>query len=127
VLVKDTLESMTKINFTDVMLADVMKVLDPDHTNKVGVKMLKENIPKLSADDPKEKAKKPPPQEAVEVLPGTKPPRPPRRGEVVEVNVADQEAGEVESWLPAEVSHAMPFLAAPTMHPPRSDLTVSIL
>jgi len=69
VLVKDTLESMTKINFTDVMLADVMKVLDPDHTNKVGVKMLKENIPKLSADDPKEKAKKPPPKAAAAVAP----------------------------------------------------------
>jgi hypothetical protein len=124
--VKDTLESMTKINFTDVMLADVMKVLDPDHTNKVGVKMLKENIPKLSADDPKEKAKKPPPQEPVEVLPGTKPPRPPRRGEVIEVNVADRDAGEVESWLPAEVRHAMLFLAAPATDLPRFYLTVSI-
>jgi len=44
-----------------------------------------------------------PPRLHVQALPGTKPPRPPRKGEIVEINVADQEAGEDDSWLPAVV------------------------
>lgn len=45
------MESITKINFTDEMTSDVMKILDPDSTEKVGVKMLKDNLPKLYAED----------------------------------------------------------------------------
>lgn len=42
---------MTKINFTDEMISDVMKIVDPDSTENVGVKMLKDSWPKLYADD----------------------------------------------------------------------------
>ena len=51
ITLQETLESMTKINFTDEMISDVMKIIDPDSTENVGVKMLKDNLPKLYADD----------------------------------------------------------------------------
>ena len=115
------LHSLTKYQMTDLVLDPILALLNPEGADGGGLslKTLKETFTNLvpdkkalaraeaavakAAKDAAKKAADAPPEEPPDVLLGTKPPRPPAKGDFVEVNVGGTD-GDPDQWLQAEVA-----------------------